>query len=166
MFGFVPFWDFCAGVRSIYHPIIQLFHLIWQTKNEKNSQYLVFLFFKHWKLVFVFLFNRKYNKTRKPVNKEIINLIFILRYCYTMSHGTFLLWGIKVRFVFYVMNNSLRNQKQVLFFVFLILGKKKQKSPIWLDFLFFCSYWQNRFTTQYFLSIGGWAFGTPLPLIG
>ena len=119
---FLRFLCWCQVHLSSYHSIIP-FNLA--NKKWKNSQYLVFLFFKHWKLVFVFLFNGKYNKTRKPVNKEIINLIFILRYCYTMSHGTFLLWGIKVRFVFYVINNTLRNQKQVLFFVFLILGKKK-----------------------------------------
>ena len=131
---FLRFLCWCQVHLSSYHSIIP-FNLA--NEKWKNSQYLVFLFFKHWKLVFVFLFNGKYNKTRKPVNKEIINLIFILRYCYTMSHGTFLLWGIKVRFVFYVINNTLRKQKQVLFFVFLILGKKNRNHQFGLISCFF-----------------------------
>ena len=64
-------------------------------------------------------------------------------------------------FCFFFWYDIFRNQKQVIV-LFFWFWAKKQKSPICL---LFCSYRQIKFTTQYFDSIGGWAFGTPLLLI-
>ena len=72
---------------SVYHLIIQLFYLIWLTKNEKTSQYFVFLFFCMQQTLKTGVYFPIFNaKTENIINKETkTKRRIVVPDCYTIS---------------------------------------------------------------------------------